>query len=396
MTVIRVPRSRTAVGLLAATAVLALSTSAPAGAVPQPAQGGAETGYIVTLKGEPGALTSAVAKAQSRTLASRYGARADHTYTEALHGFSTHMTKAEAALLAADPSVAAVTPDREVTTSATQPSPPSWGLDRIDQPDLPLDNSFSYPDTAGSDVTAYIIDTGVRISHQDFGGRASYGYDAIDKDMTAADGHGHGTHVAGTVAGSSYGVAKQADIVGVRVLDDSGSGTTSQVIAGIDWVTKNASKPAVANMSLGGIADSALDEAVRNSVASGITYAIAAGNSSAPVSAYSPARVGEAITVGATQKNDAMAVYSNYGSGVDILAPGSSITSAWNTGDSASNTISGTSMATPHVAGAAAVYLAGHRTAGPAQVSDALTSAAASNKISGNLFSPNLLLQITG
>ena len=385
-------RRRTA-GLVAAVTAAALGLSLPAPA--NAAQQTRESGYIVTLKGEPGALSLASAEKQSSSVAARHGAEVGHTYTEVLHGFSARMTPAEAAALAADPAVERVSPDRVLKATATQASPPSWGLDRIDQADLPLNNSYTYPDTAGGQVTAYIIDTGVRISHQDFGGRASYGYDAIDNDMVAADGHGHGTHVAGTVAGTSHGVAKKADIVAVRVLDDSGSGSTSQVVAGIDWVTQNAQKPAVANMSLGGVADDVLDEAVRNSIASGITYSIAAGNSSAPVSSASPARVAEAVTVGATTKTDAMAVYSNYGSGVDILAPGSSITSAWNTGDTATNTISGTSMAAPHAAGVAALYLAGDPSAGPAQVGNALTSAAARDKISGTLLSPNLLLQTT-
>ncbi|OSC53636.1 serine protease, partial [Streptomyces sp. 4F] len=253
---------------------------------------------------------------------------------------------------------------------------PSWGLDRIDQQNRPLDSSYTYPDSAGQGVTAYVIDTGVRITHSDFGGRASYGYDAIDNDNTAQDGHGHGTHVAGTVAGSAYGVAKQAKVVGVRVLDNSGSGTTAQVVAGIDWVARNAAKPAVANMSLGGGADSALDAAVRNAIASGVTFVVAAGNESTNASTKSPARVTEAITVGATTSSDARASYSNYGSVLDLFAPGSSITSAWNSGDSATNTISGTSMASPHVAGAAALHLADNPSATPAQVASALTSAA--------------------
>lgn len=306
----------------------------------------------------------------------------------------------QARKLAADPAVKSVVQNRTFTVDdaqGTQPGPPSWGLDRIDQHALPLDSSYTYPDKAGEGVTAYIIDTGVRITHGEFGGRASYGYDAIDNDNTAQDGHGHGTHVAGTVAGSSYGVAKKAKIVGVRVLDNNGSGTTAQVVAGIDWVTQHAVKPAVANMSLGGGADSALDTAVRNSIASGITYGVAAGNESTDASTKSPARVAEAITVGATTSADAKASYSNYGSILDVFAPGSSITSSWGTGDTATNTISGTSMATPHVVGAAALYLSQNPASTPAQVSSALVAAVTPNVVTGpGSGSPNRLLYVGG
>lgn len=244
-------------------------------------------------------------------------------------------------------------------------------------------------------MTAYVIDTGVRISHSQFGGRAFNGYDAVSNDNVAQDGNGHGTHVASTIAGSTYGIAKQARIVAVRVLNNAGSGTTAGVVAGIDWVTANHSGPSVANMSLGGGASTAIDTAVRNSISSGVTYAVAAGNSSANASSYSPARVTEAITVGATTNTDARASYSNYGSVLDIFAPGSSITAGWYTSDTATNTISGTSMATPHVAGAAAVYLAGHTSATPAQVASALTAGAVTGRVtSPGTGSPNRLLQI--
>ncbi|MCB8902889.1 MULTISPECIES: S8 family peptidase [unclassified Streptomyces] len=403
MSVMRESRRRIATAAAVAVTALTLGTlsALPAAASPAAPEGvienaGAEGtiagSYIVTLDESAQAET-----AKGRAVATRFGAKIKRTYTSAINGYSVELSEAQARKLAADPAVTSVVQNRVFTVDGTQPSPPSWGLDRIDQKALPLNQSYTYPDTAGQGVTAYIIDTGVRITHSDFGGRASYGYDAIDNDNTAQDGHGHGTHVAGTVAGTSYGVAKKAKIVGVRVLDNSGSGTTEQVVAGIDWVTRNAVKPAVANMSLGGGVDTVLDTAVRNSIASGVTYAVAAGNDSSNASNYSPARVAEAITVGSTTNTDARSSFSNYGTVLDIFAPGSSITSSWNSSDSATNTISGTSMATPHVVGAAAVYLAGNPTATPAQVSAALTTAATPNVVTNpGSGSPNRLLYVGG
>ncbi|MCX5364799.1 S8 family peptidase [Streptomyces sp. NBC_00124] len=348
--------------------------------------------YIVTLKkGSTGFKSTSAA---GKNLVKEYGGAVKKTFGTALNGYSATLSAAEAKRLAADPAVASVEQNQRVHVDATQSSAP-WGLDRIDQAALPLSGTYTYPDTAGAGVTAYVIDTGVRITHAQISGRASYGYDAVDGDTTAADGNGHGTHVATTIAGSTYGVAKQAKIVAVRVLDNAGSGTTAGVVAGIDWVTANHSGPSVANMSLGGGASTALDTAVRNSIASGVTYAVAAGNSSANASSYSPARVAEAITVGATTSTDARASYSNYGSVLDIFAPGSSITAGWYTSDTATNTISGTSMATPHVAGAAAVYLAGHTSSTPAQVATALTGGATTNAVtSPGTGSPNRLLKL--
>ncbi|WP_432057168.1 S8 family peptidase [Streptomyces sp. bgisy022] len=402
MAVMRHPRRRLATLGAAASAALVVSlvSALPAGAAPAAAEGriqyeGAANAvagsYIVTLKADEARSGTA----EGRAVAKKHGAEIERTYTKALNGYEVEASEAEAKRLAADPAVASVVQNRTFHVTGTQTNPPSWGLDRIDQENLPLDNSYTYPDSAGEGVTAYVIDTGVRITHSDFGGRASYGYDAIDNDNTAQDGHGHGTHVAGTVAGSSYGVAKKAKVVGVRVLNNSGSGTTAQVVAGIDWVAQNAVKPAVANMSLGGGADSALDAAVRNAIASGITFVVAAGNESTNASTKSPARVAEAITVGATTSSDARASYSNYGSVLDVFAPGSSITSAWNSSDSATSTISGTSMASPHVAGAAALHLADNPSATPAQVSSALTAAATSGVV-GNpgSGSPNRLLHV--
>ncbi|MGP3688244.1 S8 family peptidase [Streptomyces sp. IBSNAI002] len=388
--------SATAVVALALGTAAALPASAadnaPQGVIENAGVAGAVPGsYIVTLHDTAARSTADSGKA----VAKRYGAKIDRTYSAALNGYSVEVSEAQAKKLAADPAVKSVVQNRVFTVDATQPNPPSWGLDRIDQRALPLDQSYTYPDKAGEGVTAYIIDTGVRKTHQDFGGRAADGYDAIDNDNTAQDGHGHGTHVAGTVGGGAYGVAKKVKIVGVRVLNNQGSGTTAQVVAGIDWVTQNAVKPAVANMSLGGGADSALDTAVRNSIASGITYAVAAGNESTDASTKSPARVAEAITVGATTNTDAKASYSNYGSILDIFAPGSNITSTWGTGDTATNTISGTSMASPHVAGAAALYLSQNPGSTPAQVSAGLVSASTPNVVtSPGTGSPNRLLNV--
>ncbi|MEV7084361.1 S8 family peptidase [Streptomyces sp. NPDC093085] len=347
--------------------------------------------YIVTLNKTAG---FAAASAEGKGLVAEYGGKVARTFDGALNGYAANLTEKQAKRLAADPSVALVEQDQKVSIDATQTNAP-WGLDRIDQANLPLSGTYTYPDSAGSGVTAYVIDTGVRITHTQISGRASYGYNAITGSTSANDDQGHGTHVATTIAGSTYGVAKSAKVVAVKVLDSSGSGTTAGVIAGINWVTNNAVKPAVANMSLGGGASTSLDNAVASSIASGVTYAVAAGNEASLASSYSPARVSTAITVGATTSADAKASYSNYGSAVNIFAPGSSIVAGYNTSDTATATLSGTSMATPHVAGAAAVYLAGHTSATPAAVSSALTGGATSGVLSSvGSGSPNLLLRL--
>ncbi len=390
--------------MLLTAGLAAFGLASPAAAGPKPAPpvhspGEAPLFGVGAARALPGQYIVVLrkgAKASARNQARGLGARIHRDYGKALTGFAATLSPAALAALRKNPDVAFVEADQTVTASATQ-SPATWGLDRIDQRNLPLSNSYTYNAT-GANVRAYVIDTGVRITHAEFGGRAVNGYDAIDGTLPADDCNGHGTHVAGTVGGSAYGVAKGVTIVAVRVLNCSGSGTNSQVIAGIDWVTQDhqAGQRAVANMSLGGGASTALDNAVRNSIADGVTYAIAAGNDNANACNNSPARVAEAITVGATTMTDARASYSNFGTCLDLFAPGSTITSAWHTSNTATNTISGTSMATPHVAGAAALYLQGS-SATPQGVRDQLVNTATPNVVTGaGTGSPNRLLYTLG
>ncbi len=320
-----------------------------------------------------------------------YGLRVERVYNRVLSGFAGKLDRSSLDRLLRDPRVAYIEEDGYVWASATQNNA-TWGLDRIDQRDLPLSTTYTYNTTA-SNVRAYIIDTGIRASHNEFSGRMLSGYTAISDGRGTDDCNGHGTHVAGTVGGTTYGVAKGVRLVPVRVLDCQGSGTNSGVIAGVDWVTQNHVKPAVANMSLGGGASSALDSAVNNSINAGVTYVVAAGNDNQNACNYSPARVANAITVGSTTSSDARSSFSNFGSCLDIFAPGSSITSAWHTSNTATNTISGTSMASPHVAGVAALYLADNANATPSQVASAIVNAATLNKVtSAGSGSPNRLL----
>jgi aqualysin 1 len=348
--------------------------------------------YIVVLK-DSTVAPAAVAREHGK----RYGASVTQVYGHALKGYAAHLDARQLSAVRADGAVDYVVPDGIATIDTTQPGA-TWGIDRIDQHKLPLSGTFSYSNT-GAGVTAYVIDTGIRVTHNEFGGRASSGWDFVDNDADASDCNGHGTHVAATIGGTTYGVAKGVSLVAVRVLDCTGSGLWSWIIAGIDYVTAQhqAGQPAVANMSLGGGANIALDQAVRNSIADGVSYAVAAGNANANACAFSPARVGEAMTSGASTSTDAKASFSNWGSCMDWFAPGQDITSAWNSSDSATNTISGTSMASPHTAGVAALYLQSFPSATPAAVQKALGSAATRRAISGlhkllNPGTPNLLL----
>jgi len=382
------------------TRVLALAVAALALV---PASGVAHTAAPVTVTGQPGAIpghyivvmksaASDASKERTKNRARARGARVDRDYGSALKGYAAMLPATALSDVRSDPDVAYVEADAIVSATTTQSAPP-WGLDRIDQSSLPLNQAYSYT-PAGAGVKAYIVDTGVRFSHQQFAGRAVSGYDAIDGG-SADDCNGHGTHVAGTVGASTYGVAKQVDLVGVRVLDCTGSGTNSGVIAGVNWVTGDhaAGQPAVANMSLGGGTSTALDQAVANSIADGVSYAVAAGNENADACLGSPARAANAITVASTTSTDARSSFSNFGTCVDLFAPGSSIKSSWYTSDTATNTISGTSMATPHVAGVAALYLQSNPTASPGTVADAVNAGATAGKVTGaGTGSPNRLL----
>jgi subtilisin family serine protease len=347
--------------------------------------------YIVVLDddiiGERG--EHSIAAYMADDMAGRYRGKLKHVYKHAINGFSIEMSEADAETMSQDYRVKFVEEDGVMTADTTQTNPP-WGLDRIDQRNLPLSATYTYNWT-GSGVRVYVIDTGIRTTHTQFGTRASNVFDAFGGN--GADCNGHGTHVSGTVGGSTYGVAKSALLRGVRVLDCSGSGSTSGVIAGVDWVRQNHVAPAVANMSLGGSASTALDDAVNNLSNAGVTIAVAAGNSNANACNSSPARAVNAITTGSTTISDARSSFSNFGTCLDIFAPGSSILSAWFTSNTATATLSGTSMASPHVAGVAALYKQANPSASATTIRNAIVNNATTGVVSNpGTGSPNRLL----
>jgi aqualysin 1 len=318
-----------------------------------------------------------------------------HTYSAAIKGFAATLPDAAVQALSRNPNVDYIEQDQTVSLSQAESSA-TWGIDRVDQHALPLDSTYHYNFT-GSGVNAFVIDTGILADHVEFTGRVLPGFTSISDGNGTNDCNGHGTHVSGTIGGTTYGIAKQVTLTPVRVLDCSGSGTWSGVIAGIDWVANNLLRPAVANMSLGGGFSSSVNAAVAGAVSKGVTIAVAAGNSNANACNYSPSSEPSAVTVGATTSTDSRASYSNFGTCVDIFAPGSSITSAWNTSSTATNTISGTSMATPHVTGTAALIAQANPGASPATIASLLTSSATTGVVgSAGTGSPNLLLYTLG
>ncbi|RLK59492.1 S8 family serine peptidase [Actinokineospora cianjurensis] len=347
--------------------------------------------YIVVLR--DAAASGAAVEASAQSLVSTYGGTIASLYKLTARGYSVHgMTEAQAKRLAADPAVRTVYQDGKMRGNDVQTNP-TWGLDRVDQRDTTLDRKYEYNAT-GEGVTVYSVDSGVRISHQDFEGRARSGYDFLDKDNDASDCNGHGTHTSGTAVSKTYGVAKKAKLVALRVLGCDNNGPDSLLSDAVEWITANGVKPAVVNISIGQFETGIGDEQIQASIRAGFVYAVAAGNNNgASACNYSPARVPEAITVASIDQGDRRSSFSNIGTCVDIYAPGANITSLSYSSDTGTAGNSGTSMATPHVAGAAALYLQGHPNASPADVATALTSLATPNKVTDpGTGSPNKLL----
>lgn len=346
--------------------------------------------YLVALKPTAQRSVDEPSESTAGRLVSRFGGAVDKVYSHALQGFSAEMTPEAAEEMSNDPDVLFVEEDSYISINTTQMNAP-WGLDRVDQRNVPLNNSYSYAKT-GAGVHVYVIDSGIRTTHVEFGGRATKDYDSMYDGQNGNDCHGHGTHVAATIGGSSYGVAKNARLHAIRVVACNGVGTVSGAVEGIDWVTANHLSPAVANMSMGSNASALMDVAVLGSINSGVSYVVAAGNSGGDACSVSPARLPSAITVGASDQNDVRASFSNFGSCVDLFAPGVGILSAWTGTDTLTYSASGTSMASPHVAGAVALYLEDHRTSTPSQTTAALLGGATSGPVGDPSGSPNLML----